>query len=530
MIGISTFKKRFSLQAANEAQHYEQLRASVTDNGRVIYVGALLQRAARLYANRSALIYKDAHISYRDLYFWALSFSSVLREKGVKPRDRVLLFFENSIEFYVGYFAILQLGAIVAPLNTFLKERELAHIVADAKPSLIVASKELAQRIQETNVPGLPEIVTEGAMPLDKRAPDIVPNFQIVAPEENELVALLYTSGTTGLPKGVMLSSKNIMTNVLQGLSRFRFIGEERVFGVLPLFHSFAQNACVWSALFVGCTVILVPRIDRRFIINGLSHKPTVFIGVPALYGLLCLLKTVSLQSVRVFLSGGDALPDKIRMGFAQLYRRKICSGYGLTEASPFLTVDLDDITSPTNTVGTVLHGVSYVLKGEDGTDVTKTGIGELWVKGNNIMLGYYNEPEMTAAVLKDGWLITGDLAYVDQRGKLVISGRLKDLIIHKGFNIYPQEIENVLSSHPNVLRVGVIGRDQVDSGQVPIAYVQLRSKQDDIESELKALCKKELAAYKIPKQFVCIAGQLPTTATGKVDKKTLRREYEKTN
>jgi long-chain acyl-CoA synthetase len=322
-----------------------------------------------------------------------------------------------------------------------------------------------------------------------------------------------------------MLSSRNIMTSIGQGLARFRWLVEgERIFGPLPLFHSFAQNTCVWSGLYAGCTVILIPKIERKYILEGLAQRPTIFLGVPALYGLLCLLKTAPLESVRAFVCGGDALPDKIRSAFALVYQRKLFNGYGLTETSPTIAIDLDDTTEPTNNVGQPVVGLECAVRDDHGTDLPHGAIGQLWVRGDNVMLGYYNAPEMTQSVIKDGWFATGDLVYLDPKGKIVISGRSKDLIINKGINIYPQEIENVILLHPNVIRAGVIGKVDEAVGEIPIAFVQIREKDEEMAKSLKELCLKNLAAYKVPRQFICSVDPLPITATGKVDKKVLKK------
>lgn len=500
-----------------ECAFYDKIHELVMHEGKIMYLGRVLEYAYKRHKDTVALIYKDIPITYQQLYTRAIQVSKKLQKYGVKPRDRVLLFFENSPEFYSGYYGILQMGAVVVPLNTFLHEKELVHIMNDAKPSAIVTSKELREKFDGQRLP----VVTEDDMvALNNESL----SFSIVDLEQDELCALLYTSGTTGFPKGVMLSSKNCMTNVLQAIARVGIWQQECLFGVLPLFHSFAQSTCVWAAILVGCTVIVIPRIERRYILEGLQYKPTIFLGVPALYGLLILLKTAPLDSVKCFVSGGDALPDKIRAAFELVYGRKICNGYGLTEASPLVAADLEDHITVTSNIGTTLCGIESSIRDEKGTIMPQGSIGELWLKGGNIMLGYYNDPEMTQQTLTaDGWLRTGDLAYSDEHQNIIITGRIKDLIIHKGFNIYPQEIENVIMLHSNVIRVGVIGRDDAATGQVPIAYVQLRVEEEGIERKLQELCLKNVAAYKVPKQFICTTRDLSITTTGKVDKKQLR-------
>jgi long-chain acyl-CoA synthetase len=225
---------------------------------------------------------------------------------------------------------------------------------------------------------------------------------------------------------------------------------------------------------------------------------------------------------VRLFVSGGDALPDKIRAAFGLIYRRKLANGYGLTETTPVVSANLEDETVSAGNVGLPLIGIQCVARGDKGVDLPSGEIGVLWVKGDNVMLGYYRAQEATDKVLQNGWFNTGDLGYIDERGRIVITGREKDLIINKGFNIYPQEIENIILLHPNVIRAGVVGRID-EEGEVPVAFVQIRTADDDMEQSLRSLCMQHLAAYKVPRQFYCDTKELPATATGKIDKKILR-------
>jgi len=509
--------------SVDERTRFEQLRNAVTHDGKLMYAGTLLQYAATQYKDEPVLIYEDRTISFKDLYLYACNFSKVLLQHGVKPKDRVLIFIENSPAFYVAYYAAWQIGAVVVPLNIFLKEVELAHILTDAQPSVLVIASDQKELFEKTGVP-LPQILTEHDMVLGQPTQESWALEKLITLDSQDMAALLYTSGTTGLPKGVMLSSKNIMTSILQTMARLNINHGERVFGILPLFHAFAQNACVWSSIFAGVTIILEPKIERRYILRGLAHKPTLFIGIPALYGLLCLMKDAPLDSVKLFASGADALPDKIRSFFALLYHRKICSGYGLTETSPTISVALEDEAMPTSNVGRPLEGIACSVRDEAGKEVPHGQIGQLWVKGDNVMLGYYNAPEMTQAVLQDGWFATGDLVYLDAKDRIVITGRIKDLIINKGLNIYPQEIENVILLHPNVIRAAVVGKHENTVGEVPIAFVQLRTAEEGIEKKLERICKEHLAPYKIPKKFMCDTKELPLTATSKVDKKVLRK------
>ena len=507
----------------DEPQLFKRLYTELVPDGKPISLSQLVPRAARIYPERIALIYQDRMLTYQEFYAKVLQLVEVLKERGVQPRDRVLLLFENSFEFYISYFAIAHLGATVAPLNVFLHSHELKHIIGDAQPKLMIISDELYTKMDADAMNWPPLLRQEELYQYHEKIEQSDP--YVLDPDE--MAILLYTSGTTGLPKGVMLSSRNCIANSIGGIARLGLDNYERVIAALPLFHSFAQNTCVWGPLIMGCCVIIVRKIERSTLLEGIRHRPTIFLGVPALYGLLCLFKTVDLSSVKFFISGGDALPDKIRSAFALLYNRRICSGYGMTETSPVISALIDDIAVPTDTVGKPLQGVNVVVRNEHGATRPLYSIGEIWVNGDNVMLGYYNAPEKTKETIIEGWLTTGDLGYFDSEGRLVVTGRSKDLIINKGIKVYPQEIENVLLMHPEVLRAAVIGVAQANVGQVPIAYVQLRSENNACVTELKALCDNHLAPYKVPRTFICSPQPLPLTATGKVDKKQLRARNE---
>lgn len=507
------------------AQRFSTIMNSMQYDGSLLYVGALLERAARLYPHNDALICKGVSITYQDLYYRAEQVKQQLLDLGVKPGDRVCVWVENSLEFYAAYYGAWHAGAVVAPLNTFLHEKEFDHIIKDATPSVIIMTRIFLERLTTTDLSALPPILYDDQIDMTSAIPKTVTIVPVPHKEPDTLAALLYTSGTTGFPKGVMLSSRNIVTNVAQVVSQVEVTDKDRLYGLLPLFHSFAQNTCVWSSFYVGATTIVIPKIERKWILEGLVHKPTAIAGVPALFGLLCLMKNAPIDSVRYFICGGDALPDKIRSAFSMIYRRKICNGYGLTESSPFISVQLDDELVQTNTIGKPAPGIQCSLRDETGKEVAPGQIGVLWVKGDNIMMGYYNAPEQTREVLQDGWLNTGDFASFDDKGRLLISGRHKDLIINKGFNIYPQEIENVLMMHSAVFKAAVVGFADPDVGEIAIGFVACKEPAPGIEKQLKTLCAENLAPYKIPKTFIVLT-DLPMTALGKIDKKKLRAEH----
>lgn len=525
---------RESLLKRNRKQEetfFKIVKERFSRGGDLLSVGDFIRFSVQKHSDNIALIGRDKSISYKELYIRALQMARLLAKQHVNFRDTVILYCENSIEFYIFYYAIWLRGAVSVPINVFLHERELAHIFKDSQPAAILTQKRLKGKLEglvsEEIVDALPVIITEDEIDWEIPVPQKLvlsdDPFTDDVLEVDELCLLLYTSGTTGVPKGVMLSSRNVVTNTIQDYARLRMFSsdKEKFFAVLPLFHVFAQNTCIWLPLMTGSSVIVVPRIDRRYILEGLRKKPTLFFGFPALYGLLCLMRNAPLDSIKRFVSGADAMPDKIRSAFAMIYGRKICSGYGLTEASPVVAINHNDENAPTDVVGRPVVGIECDIRDAEGNSLERGQIGTLWIRGDNVMLGYYKSPEATAKVLREDWLSTGDLASIDKEGNLAIRGRSKELIIHKGFNIYPQEVENILMSHPAVFKAAVIGKEESVVGQVPIAFVAARGDKDRVERSLRMLCRDNLATYKIPRKFVCL-DDLPMSPTGKIDKKQL--------
>jgi len=531
-------RTRLGGKSQTEAESYSALKKTFTcQSDGLIYAGSMLKRAAHTFGDDKALIGDDVTLSFKQWFKRSVALSLYLKGKGIKKNDRVVIVTANSPEFYIVYFAIWQIGAIPVPLNTFLHKKELAYILNDTQAALIFASDQLKSKIDDAcaekdlyNPTVAPEIIVlqdviDFSVPANITEQDLNA-FTITTKKADELVLLLYTSGTTGAPKGVMLSSRNIMTNSMQCFARLltTVSGRQSFFCVLPLFHVFAQNSCMWVPVMTGSSVIIVSVIDRKKILKGLQHKPTIFLGVPALYGFLCLMKYAPLDSVKIFISAADAMPDRIRSAFEIIYGRKICSGYGLTEAAPVISVHNLNDECATNVVGLPVQDLECEIRNEQGKPLPINHIGELWVRGGNVMMGYYNAPEATEKVIKNGWLHTGDLASFDEYGHLAIQGRSKDLIIHKGFNIYPQEIENVLLKHPSIFQAAVIGLKDEGSGQIPVAFVASKDGASDLKRILQEHCKLNLAPYKIPRRFY-FREDLPMNAMGKIDKKLLRKE-----
>lgn len=505
----------------NAQEKLEAILDSWHTNGQILDVCDILHRGAELWPDTIAYICGNDEITYAALYKASQHIAHKLSQLGVHKSDRVIIYYANSIEFFIAYFAVWHIGAIVAPLSIFLSSEEFMRILHDAQPKACIISDELLTKILPEDLPTLPAVLTSQDLH-HARNDQTVTQQERVTRNKDSVAAFLYTSGTTGFPKAVMLSSYNILYNTAQLLASITIDFQTRVFCPLPLFHCLPQNICVWASSLVGGTAITVAKIDRRSIVQAIEQQPNVIIAVPAIYGLFCMLKTLDFSSVKYFASGADALPEKIRAGFEQLYRRKIINGYGMTECSPFISAQLDDYTVPISYVGEPFPGIEVSIRNENQEEIPSHEIGTIWLRGANIMLGYHNAPEATDSILQDGWLNTGDLGRIID-GKIELCGRLRDLIVNKGLKIYPQEIEQLLLTHPQVIAAAAVGQ-KVDNEEIPVAFVAASNPSPTLEQELLELCKTKLAAYKIPRKII-IRSELPMNQTGKISKRKLAEE-----
>lgn len=506
----------------DKKKRFEKVRASIMRQGRLLHPSRLLKRAAVLWPERTALVCGDERITFEQLFWRACVVATIITQRTILPGERILVFYENSIDFYIAYHAVWLAGCVVVPLNSFLQEPEIAHIANDAKPALAFVSPALHDRF----VAAAPEIKTLDVQKLLVAGVCEEDLFAEDSQSGDALTVLLYTSGTTGMPKGVMMSGDGLLTNAIQAVATLDLGAHEKVLAALPLFHSYMQNTCVWSPLLVGASVIIVPKISRKTLLKAFKNTPSMVLGIPQFFGLLCRLKDIDFSSVTLCFCGGDALHAPIKRAFELVYGRRLSNGYGLTEMGPLIAVNLFDGETPSYCVGEPVTGVQVAIRGESGNVLDEGDVGEVWVRGNNMMLGYYNAPEATANVIQDGWLNTGDLGWMTSHGELVIGGRSKDLIINKGINIYPQEIEAVISRYPGVLQVAVVGV-VLATEEVPVAFIMSEDPEffeSDIERALRLYCEQKLAFYKIPRWFI-IKRTLPFTSTGKIDKKILRTE-----
>ena len=470
------------------------------------------------------------------------------RALGLARSDRIALLLPNSIEYLHAFHAIPVLGAVGVPINTFLAAAEVATVLEDSGARcLITTGKRLSSLAPHlTRLSALAAIVivpgeSEASVSLPERiirvewsgiaatAP-LAPGQPRPAP--GDVALLTYTSGTTGGMKGVRLSHASLIANARSCLAAVKLRESDRLLLFLPMFHSLTQLVCLVVPALAGLSIVLLPGVDRAAIARALSrHRPTIFLGVPAVYAAMAerppgLLRRI-VNPVRLYISGGAPLSRDVLGRFETGWRRPLCEGYGLSEAAPVVCLNPVDGERKPGSVGPPIPGVEVRIIDDDGATAAPGAIGEIAVRGANVMIGYHERPQETAATLREGWLRTGDLGRLDKDGYLFIVGRRKEMLIFRGMNVYPREIEEVLSTHPAVDEAAVVGLSDARAGETPHAVVVLRAGASAGEKDLRAHCLSRLARYKVPRT-IQIAESLPRNATGKVLKDRIREEMEK--
>lgn len=475
-----------------------------------------------------ALVDAGLAITYGELGPIVNAVAERLRDAGVRPGDRVLLIAENSVAHVVCILAISQLDAWSATVNARLSEREidnfLSHSGARRAIYFGVVSPQatlhgLAHGARQVTWPGIGDILLG---PLNDQAePETVDEDPA-----RQVAVLVYTSGTTGAPKAVMLTHSNLLFSGSNNRVLRRLTPGDTVYAVLPLSHVYGLSSLLVASLTSGATLRLVPRFQPGDLAHSLAQERiTVLHGAPAMYAKLLEWYAGSgtpLQAphLRVAQSGGAPLTSSLKASFENAFGIVLNNGYGMTEASP--TISLTRIEAPRTdcSVGPAVPGIEVTLH---GADRDPAGIGELWIRGPNVMKGYYRAPELTAATItEDGWLRTGDLARIEPDGAIFIVGRSKELIIRSGFNVYPIEVEQVLNAYPNVVQSAVVGRDVTGNEEV-VAFIEPSEGAEIKLDALNAYLKNNLSPYKIPSEVV-ILDHLPAAATGKVLKKELQQ------
>ncbi|UCD14875.1 MAG: long-chain fatty acid--CoA ligase [Candidatus Omnitrophota bacterium] len=504
----------------------------------------MLDDVADKYPEKIALVFGARKITYSHLVSSSKRIAHKLYELGVGEFDRVALWLPNCPEFVCAFFAILRVKAIVVPINTMFKREEAVFIVGDAGAKVLVCSIDKVYDSENmlSRIDLLKHVISLPA----PRADTIVSDFskfvkhscefeRKVNIEADDLAQIIYTSGTTGRPKGACLSHRNLISNVRDCSKVINASRKDCFICVLPLFHSFASTVCMLLPLANGGKVVIMRAVRpfKRVIRAIFKHKVTVFAGVPSFYSILSeakfsrwkILLGIFLNPVRLCISGAAALPLNVCQKFESRFRRPLLQGYGLTEASPVVSLNpLKGKRKPAS-IGRPLPSVQVKVVGKKGEELKYGEVGELLVKGPNVMKGYYNHSQQQMQkVLCDGWLYTGDLAKIDKDGFIYIMGRLKDMINVRGLNVYPREVEDVLYRHHRVREAAVVGVTHRHRGEVPVAFVVKEALLQ--ERELSRYLRGNLASYKVPLKIL-FREALPKNLTGKILKRELQREVE---
>ncbi len=484
-------------------------------------------------SQKVALISRGRETTYGSLRDQVAHVRGGLTGLGVGAGDRVALLCGTGRYFVISYLATLGLGAVTVPLNPTSPSLEIEREVATVGAKVVVVEPSSAaawRGVDRANVPTLESVIEtegdsiEGALHLA----DLLtgPTADIVEVQSETLAVLIFTSGTAGSPRAAMLSHGNLQSNLDQGRSEgARIDADDVVYGVLPLFHIFGLNVVLGLTLARGATVVLVQRFDPSTALDTIrERKVTVVPGAPPLWLAFSHMDDApadSFASVRLALTGAAKMPEEAMRRLQQRFGLQIAEGYGLTEASPVVTSSAG-MPVKIGSVGKVLEGVEVRLVDENGDDALQGDSGEIWVKGPNVFMGYLNEPDQTARVLtKDGWLRTGDIATVDDEGYLYLVDRAKDLIIVSGFNVFPNEVEEVLATHPGVQEVGVVGVPHPHQGEAVKAFVVPKAGAHLDEDQLIDWCSDHLARYKCPSK-VLFVDQLPRNVSGKLLRRSL--------
>lgn len=526
----------------------------------------LLSQTATKYPNATATIFYGAKMTYRELNDAVSSFASALVKLGIKLGDRVAILLPNSPPFVIAYYGILRAGGTVVQLNPLLSVHELRNELKDSNAVAIVSTDPLLDKASEacwdTEVRHIIVASPSAYVPLLIRPvvkakarpkgevrfpPEVkVHSFESMLRERHQLPKLdfnlkeqvavfQYTGGTTGLPKAAMLTHFNLVANVYQTLAWvYRLKNTEEVFlCVLPFFHSYGMTVGMNLAIAKASAMLLLPKFDPVETTKAIEqHKATLFPGVASMYAAIAHYakrSKIDISSIKVCISGGGPLPREIHDRFVEVTGAKLAEGYGLTEASP--VTHCNPLWDGENRIGSI--GLPFpdtdckIVDIETGTRELPPGeVGELVIKGPQVMKGYWNRPEETAQTLRNGWLYTGDIATMDEDGYFRIVDRKKELVIVGGFNVYPREVEEVLYQHPKVYEAAVVGVKHPLRGEIVKAFIVLKEGEQATESEIVAFCRERLAGYKVPRETAFVK-ELPKSPAGKILKWVLKQQAE---
>ena len=474
-------------------------------------------------------------------------FAQGLQDLGVQKGDHVAFLLGNTPHYLIALYATMRLGATAIPVNPIYTQDEISYILRNGDVKAVIALDALLPLV-EVGVQAFPEVMTfvvcettadvaEKVAALSQEAIAKTHLFsQVIASAagsiepvdvaQDDTAIILYTSGTTGTPKGAMLTHGNVYSNARDVSTYLGYRADDRIIATLPVFHVFALTVVVNAPLISGATVLLAPRFSPNEIFAlAKEQQATVFAGVPTMYNFLYLLpegKPEDFSTIRLAISGGASLPVALLHNFEQKFNVRVSEGYGLSEASPVTCFNPLDRDRKAGSIGTSINNVENRVVDVNGRQVPVGEVGELVVRGPNVMKGYYKMPEETAMAIRDGWLYTGDLAKVDDEGYFYIVDRKKDMIIVGGYNVYPREVEEVLFAHDNVVEAAVVGYPDPNFGEAVHAYIVLKEVAATTTDDILAYCAQHMVKYKVP-TVVEILDELPKNTTGKILRRSLK-------
>ncbi len=498
-------------------------------------IGEMLRGSAFKHKDKPAVVFQQASTSYALLECMSNQISDFLREKGIGKSDRIGLYCINSPWFVSAYFGILKTGATVVPVNLLLSAEEIQYVLSDSEAAGLFYFNAFENNVAQIKdaLPGLRFLVSAGRPSI----PDTIPLDEIFARgktecdipatnQKEDVAAILYTSGTTGNPKGAMLTHRNLLFNVNSVLQVLKVDENDTFLTVLPMFHAFGATAGMITPLAAGATIAAVPKFMPDDVAQTIRDtKSTIFLGVPSMYRMLAGLpdeRTADFSSLRFCISGGDALPTAIMERFEKKYPLLIYEGDGPTECSPVTAVNPIGGRRKVCSIGTALPGVEIKIVDDGGKEMPQKEIGEIVVRGESVMKGYFKRPEETRESFFGEWFRTGDLGYTDEDAYFYIVDRKKDMVIVNGMNVYPRMVENVICRHPAVSEAAVVPEPHALHGEVPRAVIVLKTGASATRKDILNFCSKHLGRHEMPR-IVEFVPELPKTPTGKVLKRLLR-------
>jgi long-chain acyl-CoA synthetase len=496
-------------------------------------LAAAFSDSVQKHSEKTALFWGDAKFSYSELSSRSLFVAGILRHQfNIAPGDRVALWLKNCPEFIPALFGVLQTGAVVVPINNFLKPDEVAYILNDAGIDIIITDSELSAHYQilKTKRTALKLLNAENIL-ISFPVPPGGTRFDTEllrnpTRKETDLAVLIYTSGTTGKPKGAMLSHGNLLHNVNSCRLCLQAVTEDRFAVLLPMFHSYMLTVGILLPLLVGGSIVIVKSLHpvRNLIQEIYTKRPTILPAFPQFYRSLVNAELPAKLPLRICISGSAPLPGQLLRDFETRFRIPLIEGYGLSEASPVVSKNPLDGTHKPGSIGLPIPNVEMSIQDDEGQVLPPHQVGEICVRGGNVMMGYWNQLEETAKAFRDDWLLTGDLGYRDKDGYYYITDRKKDMLLVNGNNVYPREIEEVIYQFPDVKEAAVVGRPDPRRGEQAIAFVVPNEGTRLDENELLKFIRSKMADYKVPRQVI-ISPALPRNAMGKILKTELRKQ-----